>query len=287
MTKSMTAFAKCNEQSELGIITWEIRSVNGRFLDLNFRLPEALRELELEFRQLIKQRFSRGKVDITLRYQAGEKAAGEWQLNESVVKQLKRVTAKLDNELNLASYEPLQLLRWPGLLLADESISDDVKKRLLATFTTALDELAASRSREGSALVTALLPKLEAMSEHVVQVRKFMPELVSLQRQRLSDKLAELKVELDPERIEQEIVLFAQKVDVIEELDRLTVHIDEMSRLLQTDGVMGRRLDFLAQEMHREANTLGSKSAHQQTSKTAFELKLLIEQIREQVQNIE
>jgi len=288
MIKSMTAFAKQQTQSIAGLICWEVRSVNQRFLDINFRLPETFRDLEWQLRELIKQYLQRGKIDVSLRYQAGEQSLQKIMLNKTTLQEVCNAVSEISNsfakELNV---DALKLLAWPGVIQTNEVDLTETKQIILAQFTLALKELDQTRLREGSRLAELIFNRLEMMSAQVENVRAAIPTILAHQKQRLTERLQELQINCSPERLEQEIAILIQKSDVMEELDRLETHITETKRVLKNAEGAGRRLDFLAQEMHREANTLGAKSIHITMSQAALELKVLIEQIREQVQNIE
>jgi uncharacterized protein (TIGR00255 family) len=287
MIISMTGFAKQQLQSEGSIITWEVKTVNSRFLDINFRLPETSRSLEPKLRSLIKKYLARGKLDITLRYQIADEQATQLQINQVAVNQLAAAIKEVESSVTLAPVDPLKLLRWPGVLEINEELTEEVSKAMLTSFEEALVKLVASREKEGAGLSAFIEEKLHAMEHLHQQATEIAPVAMQLQRERLQEKLADLQMKFDSDRLEQEMVLICQKSDVQEELDRLLVHIAAFRELLSKGGVVGRRLDFLTQEMNREANTLGSKSAHEVITQTSMELKVIIEQIKEQVQNIE
>ncbi|WP_210397239.1 YicC/YloC family endoribonuclease [Motiliproteus sediminis] len=288
MTRSMTAFARQQSEHPWGTLVWEIRSVNHRYLEPHLRLPESFRELEGTVRERLRSKLQRGKVECTLRFQPAEQQSGDLSVNTALVAQLKTAAEQVAAMLsNPASINPLELLRWPGVL-SEPSI--DMKALLAAalqTFDTAVDELIDSRAREGQELAALINQRLDAIDAVVVQVRGRMPEILQRQRDNLQARLNEIQGELDPGRVEQELVLLAQKADVDEELDRLHTHVNEVRRVLGQSGAVGRRLDFLMQELNREANTLSSKSVVADTTQCAVELKVLIEQMREQIQNIE
>ena len=288
MLKSMTAFARQQFAAEWGNVTWEIKSVNQRFLEPNFRMPESFRHLEFELRNVLRQRLNRGKLDCTLRIEMNPKHAGRMKLDQEMAQQLLTAHEELqvlaqDNQ----SADLVQLMRWPGLLQQEEADTDTMEKDVKQAFSQAVDQLIEVRQREGEALAEIIEQRLNGISTEVAKVEKQMPEVIKWQRERVTNRFEEAKVELDSERLEQEMVFLAQKLDVAEELDRLNTHVTECLRLLKDKGPVGRRLDFLMQEFNREANTLGSKSINADITNSSVEIKVLIEQMREQVQNIE
>lgn len=288
MTLSMTAFSRQEAATAWGGLAWELRSVNHRYLEIAFRLPEELRSIEMRARELIGQKLSRGKIDATLRFQAQEVQTGPFEIDEN---QLKRLFAAADRVHELANgVEPMAVidcLRWPGVVKTAPLDLEGLANAATALLAKALDELVAVRAREGARLRELMLARVVSMEEAVAGVRTIAPDIQRQYRDRLTARLAEVRQTLDPTRLEQEMVLFAQRTDVAEELDRLTTHLAEVRRVLQGGGQIGRRLDFLSQELNREANTLASKSADIRQTNAAVELKVLIEQVREQVQNIE
>ncbi len=284
----MTAFARREQTFPWGSLAWEVRSVNHRYLEAQLRLPEAARHLEMAARELLRERIGRGKVDCTLRLHAGRAQPGPLTIDEEAVRRLHeacvRVTA-LTGEL--VAPTAIELLRWPGVLAEQHPDEDEVARDALALFGTTLDELRAMRAREGTALAAQIEQRLARIDAIVTEVRDALPAIIDAHRQRLHERVAELAATIDPQRLEQEIVLLAARSDVAEELDRLQSHVREARHSLHAGGACGRRLDFLMQEFNREANTLASKSVAAQTTRSAVELKVLIEQMREQVQNIE
>jgi uncharacterized protein (TIGR00255 family) len=284
----MTAFARKEKQGEWGSLQLELRSVNHRYLELSPRLPEELRQLEPKIRERVNQQLGRGKVDCNVRYQPPQTVAGELAVNTELVKQLAHASREVDGIIyNPAPVNSLDVLRWPGVLESPGIDEQQLHAELLSLLDQALQELDDNRRREGEKLKAIILLRCDAIEEVVRTVRERLPEILAGLRRRLQERLAELKQELDQERLEQEMVMLAQKLDVDEEMDRLATHIEEVRRVLQSDEPVGRRLDFLMQELNREANTLGSKSADSETTKASVELKVLIEQMREQIQNIE
>ncbi len=287
MLRSMTAFARQGAQGDWGELVWELRGVNQRFLEPNLRLPEELRALEPRIRERLAAHLRRGKVECNLRYR-GQVTSGELTLNHLLAEQLIRLSQQVEALLPAAqSLSPLDILRWPGVIQSQETSLETVQQIALTTFQQALEELVMGREREGVRIGRFLEERILAMEAVLVRVRARLPEVLVCQRERLSQRLGELLASLNPDRLEQEMLLFAQRVDVAEELDRLAGHLEEVRRVLTQDEVAGRRLDFLMQELNREANTLGSKSVDTETTRAAVDLKVLIEQMREQVQNLE
>lgn len=287
MIHSMTAFARRESQGTWGAFTVELRSVNHRYLELGLRLPDEVRVLEPRIRERINQALGRGKVDCAIRYQAPAEYAS-LAINRELVTQLAHVTREIDGIIyNPAPVNSFDVLRWPGVLQLPTPDPERLHAEAMGLLDAALSELIATRAREGDKLKELLLQRCAAMGAIVTQVNARRPEVLARARERLDAKLAELKDELEPARLEQELVLLAQRLDVEEELDRLTAHLDEVRRVLEQKEPVGRRLDFLMQELNREANTLSSKSQDVDTTRYAVDLKVLIEQMREQVQNIE
>ena len=287
MTHSMTAFTRQEAQYPWGTLSWEIRSVNQRFLEPHFRLPETLRDLEPAIRDLQRKSLNRGKVESTLRFHPAQ-ISDSLNVDEQLVKQLIGAAETINSHLQKpGSINPLQLMQWPGVLQTEETDADAIKKAALELYKTALKDLIAMRAREGEEMANLIHQRLDGIEAIVAQVRSVLPGILERQRQLILDKLDSIKDELDPARIEQEMVIVANKTDVAEELDRLETHVKEVRRTLQKKEPVGRRLDFLMQELNREANTLSSKSIVTETTQCAVELKVLIEQMREQIQNIE
>ncbi len=287
MTRSMTAFARQEAEHEWGSLSWEIRSVNHRYLEPHLRLPENLKELEGFLREKLRKTLSRGKVECTLRFHP-EAQVQQLVINQEYAKEVILTAESLQGLLsNSQPIDALELLRWPGVMQDVKLDMDLVKGAAKSLFDKALDDLLEGRSREGVELAAMINQRLDAISEIVAEVREKMPLILQNQRDNLHQRLEELKVDLDESRLEQEIALIAQKADVDEEMDRLDTHVQEVRRVLKQKGPIGRRLDFLMQELNREANTLSSKSIVANTTQCAVELKVLIEQMREQIQNIE
>lgn len=287
MIHSMTAFARAEQAGTNGTLSWELRSVNHRYLEPHLRLPEAFRDLEGAVREALRSGLSRGKVECTLRFT--EDSTGKaLQVDLSRAAQLVAAAQSVADLIQQpAPLNPLEVLSWPGVLVADAADPQALNKAALSLFTQALDELKIGRSREGAELAKLLNERLDAIATEVVALRELVPQMLAGQRQKILDRCAEMQAELDPQRLEQELVMLAQKSDVAEELDRLVTHVSEVRRVLKSGGAAGRRLDFLMQELNREANTLGSKAFDTRSTQAAVNLKVLIEQMREQVQNIE
>ena len=288
MMLSMTAFARQQLEQDWGSLTWEIRSVNHRYLETSVRVPETFRRLEIVIRETVRKRLSRGKVECQLRYQSVENSTTEINLNQNLVFKLLNANKEIEEMTGSSgSLSKMEILRWPGVVSDQQMDTASIDKQAIRLFSLALDDLISSREREGEELKGFVQKRLDAIREIVISVRAKMPEILTVQKQNLLDKIEDLKAELDSARVEQEIVLLTQKADVDEELDRLDSHLNEVQRVIDTKGQKGRRLDFLMQELNREANTLSSKSIVVDTTRSAVELKVLIEQMREQIQNIE
>jgi len=287
MIRSMTAFASAETDTRWGALAFELRSVNHRYLELNPRLPEELRAIEPALRERAAAKLTRGKVDVNLRFRPLDAGAGEIRINDAVLDQLERAAGRVGARFSGLGIDFTGLLAWPGLLLREEVDQEGLRQAALDLLERALDDMLATRQREGERLGAFLRERLDAVARIVADIRGWLPEIRSASRLRLESKLGELRQAADPGRLEQELVLQLSRLDVDEELDRLSAHIAEARRVLALPDAVGRRLDFLMQEFNREANTLGSKSVDQRTTQAAVELKVLIEQIREQVQNIE
>ncbi|MDF3193423.1 YicC/YloC family endoribonuclease [Pseudomonas sp. 1928-m] len=287
MIHSMTAFARAEQAGANGTLSWELRSVNHRYLEPHLRLPESFRDLEGAVREALRNGLSRGKVECTLRF-SDDNAGKALQVDLERAAQLIAAAESVAGLIKQpAALNPLEVLGWPGVLVADAANPQALNQSALALFSQALSELKQSREREGSELAKLLNERLDSILEQVVALRELVPQMLAGQRQKILDRCGEMQAELDPQRLEQELVILAQKSDVAEELDRLSTHVSEVRRVLKTGGQAGRRLDFLMQELNREANTLGSKAFDTRSTQAAVNLKVLIEQMREQVQNIE
>ena len=284
MTKSMTAFAR----SESGHISWEIRSVNHRYLEVGVKVPDAFRSLETGLRNKLKARLNRGKIDCQLRIGHSQASEASLSIDEKLLEDLTGALATIIPKLEtVAPVNPLEVLKWPGLLSEPTEDEESIKRTVVELFDTALTQLIEMRSSEGAELRKIILEKLADLRSIVEQAATEAPIISARQRDKMISKLNDLKIDADPGRIEQELVIMAQKSDVAEELDRLNTHIEEVSATLDSKEAVGRRLDFLMQELNREANTLSSKAVATNTTIQAVELKVAIEQMREQIQNIE
>ena len=286
MIRSMTAYATAERATEGGTLACELRAVNHRFLELGLRLPEELRVLEPALRERISARIARGKLDFSLRLRSPE-GEGGLQLNATLVRQLSELALDMTARVPALRTEFIDLLQYPGVLQARSTDAEVLQAEALALLDTLLDQFVGAREREGEKLAVAIRERVDALAARAAEVRELIPVIRAGQRQKLDARLADLAQAADPGRVEQELVLWLQKLDVDEELDRLDSHIKEIRRVLKQTEPVGRRLDFLLQEFNREANTLGSKSVDVRTTNIAVELKVLIDQIREQVQNIE
>ena len=288
MTRSMTAYARRETKQAWGTLVWELRSVNHRYLEPQFRLPEAFREIESPLREITRKHLSRGKVECALRYDLVVGQEGELSINEPIAKNLAQACQQIERLFpNVTPVAPLSVLEWPGVLQQQGLDFTDIHQTAVEEFEQCIIDLNAARSREGQELQQFILKRLEQVEQETNTVRSMMPSLLKLQREKILQRLEDAKVEVDSNRLEQELVLMAQKADVDEEMDRIGTHITEVQRVLSTKGAIGRRLDFLMQELNREANTLASKSINAESTQCAVNLKVLIEQMREQVQNIE
>ena len=287
MIHSMTGYAVASAESPRGALTLELRSVNSRFLDLQFRVSEELRAAEPLLRELITGRIARGKVDCRLT-QGDAASRAQQGLNIQAIEQLRAVATQAAKAFpGIAPLRTADVLRWPGVLAEPAADEERTRSALEAVCRRALDDLCAARGREGAKLAAILLGRVDEMRRRLAEVAPLVPEAVAAYRARISERLREVLGSGDDERARAEVALFAAKSDVDEELTRLATHLDEVERVLSKGGAAGKRLDFLAQELNREANTLASKAAGLRISDCALELKLLIEQVREQVQNIE
>ncbi len=287
MIHSMTAFARAEQAGVNGTLSWELRSVNHRYLEPHLRLPEAFRDLEGAVREALRNGLSRGKVECTLRF-SDDSTGKALQVDLTRAAQLIAAAESVASLIKQpAALNPLEVLGWPGVLVADAADPQALNQSALSLFNEALNELKNGRAREGAELAKLLNERLDSILEQITELRELVPQMLAGQRQKILERCAEMQAELDPQRLEQELVILAQKSDVAEELDRLSTHVSEVRRVLKTGGQAGRRLDFLMQELNREANTLGSKAFDTRSTQAAVNLKVLIEQMREQVQNIE
>lgn len=287
MAQSMTAYARVDAQDDWGQVAWEIRSVNHRYLEVAMRLPEMFRKWEIQWRDLLKKHLKRGKVECVLTYQNSSGRYGQMQVDTELLDQLLHVNRQIGHHAQInTQLSTVDLLSWPGLIVAQNQ-EFDLEQPLTQLLDQALAQLVEVREREGRACVETIYEKIQKMENEVKAVVPILPEIEKNYREKLKLRLAEVAVEVDTNRFEQEVVIFLQRIDVAEELDRLTIHLNEVKRVLEQPGSIGRRLDFLMQELNREANTLASKAAHPKLTQGAIELKVYIEQIREQIQNME
>ncbi|MFA6409282.1 MAG: YicC/YloC family endoribonuclease [Gammaproteobacteria bacterium] len=285
---SMTAFARLSEHSAFGTLTWEIRAVNHRYLDLNIRIPDRFGFLEQNAREILRQQLQRGRIDCYLRYQADQKSNAELTVDENlvegVIKTLNSISKKISTP---TSIDPVSILNLPHVLQEKEVNEEEFSLQASLLLKKTVHELAKSREREGKALRLVLERSLGLVEQEISRIRENFPLAVSNEKQRIVEKLAEIKTELDSSRFEQEMIFFAHKIDILEEIDRLTIHTQDFQRILEEGGSVGKRLDFLLQEMHRETNTMASKSTSVAITQATIELKVLLEQMREQIQNLE
>ena len=282
---SMTGSANCIISSDIAALNIDITSINGRFLELNFKMPDSLRHLESKLREAFQKHLKRGKVDCYITLSHNLKST--LKVDKSALEQLSIAIKTIEKSIGGISTNSLEILNYPGIQIQDENVQSKIDDFVLNSLETAISKLVTARAHEGEKLKLAIQSRLESIEKELLPVEKALSELVSKEREKIKAKIAELSIEIDPNRIEQEVTLAAQKADVREEYDRLKAHIKEVRSILQTGGICGKRLDFMMQEFNREANTLASKASSLDITKVAVELKVLIEQMREQVQNIE
>lgn len=282
---SMTGSANCIISIDLADLNIDITSVNGRFLELNFKMPDSLRHLESKLREAFQKKLKRGKVDCYITLSQNLKST--IKVNKSALEQLSIAIKTIEKGIGGISTNALEILNYPGIQVQDENVQSKIDDFVLNSLETAISKLVTARAHEGEKLKLAIQSRLESIEKELLPVEKSLSELVFKEREKIKAKIAELSIEIDPNRIEQEVTLVAQKADVREEYDRLKAHIKKVRSILQTGGICGKRLDFMMQEFNREANTLASKASSLDITKVAVELKVLIEQMREQVQNIE
>ena len=288
MTSSMTAFSRHQNSLDAGDLIWEVRSVNHRYLELNMKIPEVFRANEGRFREILQQRIKRGKIECFLRFNANTQKPGVISVNHEQTKSLAKACHEVTNFFHQPSeVDPLKVLAWPGVMQEKELDMKAMSVACEAGLEAALDDLIANRKREGGRMHDIIVQRCQTIQQIVDQTRDKMPEINQRYQQKVRERIDALKIEVNQDRLEQELVHLAQKMDIDEELDRLDSHLKEMEDVLERDEAIGRRLDFLMQELNREANTLGSKSADISNTNASVELKVLIEQMREQIQNIE
>ncbi len=283
----MTAFSRHEIKGDWGNAVWEIRSVNQRFLETYFRLPEQFRSIEPVLRERFRKQLNRGKVECNLRFNANPGEKSNLSMNTALAENLLKHANWINEQTLNSQINPLEIMRWPGVMEAEESDMNAIQAEILAGFDQALEDFIVARADEGTNMKVLIEQRLDGIVEQADIVKGHMPEIIAWQRKRITDKFADANIELESSRVEQELVLLAQKMDVDEEIDRLFSHVKETRSILKKGGAQGRRLDFMMQEFNREANTLGSKSINADITNSAVELKVLIEQMREQIQNIE
>ena len=287
MIASMTAFARCFYENSLGILKWEIRTVNHRYLAVTLHMPEFLRDFEQSSRKIIQNYLKRGKVEAILSFQTGQEASVEVKVNQVLTEQLAKASKTILSFFPSVTVNAMDVLAWPGVLQTKETDINVMEKAILDLLKSTLDECVSVRQREGEGLQVFLEDRLKVSKRLISSIKKRVPILLRATRERMMTRFEEFTISLDKERLEQEMLWLAQKMDVSEELQRLEMHINEIKLVLDQGEVVGRRLDFLMQELNREANTLGNKSIGIKVSQAVIELKVQIEQMREQVQNIE
>lgn len=288
MARSMTAFARQELTKEWGTLTLELRSVNHRYLDVSLRVPEDFRNLESKIREKISAKLARGKVDVGLRFSRVEASSGEIVVDKDLVQQISTACREIDHIIyNPEAVSSLDILRWPGVIKTPELDSAELSAALFELLDSTLNDMLEGRAREGEKLSELIQQRCHSILDVIENVKIRLPEIMQIWREKLLKRMQDAGVEVDENRLEQELVIIAQKTDVDEELDRLVTHVTEVERVLKDQKPIGRRLDFLMQELNREANTLGSKSIDTETTKASVDLKVLIEQMREQIQNIE
>lgn len=287
MIYSMTAFARLEIKKDWGDAVWEMRSVNQRYLENYFRLPEQFRGLENTLREKLRQNLTRGKIECALRIESKKSANAVLNLNKELADQVIQSLRWLKTQAGEGEINLTEVLRYPGVVEAQEEDLDVISQDLLLAFDKLLHDFIAMRGREGEKLQGIIQQRLDAISIEADKVRVQMPAVLQWQRERLLQRFEEVQINLDPQRVEQEMILLAQRVDVAEELDRLQMHVKETANILKKGGAVGRKLDFMMQELNRESNTLASKSINADITASAVELKVLIEQMREQIQNLE
>ena len=287
MIYSMTAFARLEVKKDWGDAVWEIRSVNQRYLENFFRLPEQFRGLENTLREKLRQSLTRGKIECSLRIETKKQTNAELNLNKELANQVIQSLQWIKTQAGEGEINLTDVLRYPGVVEAQEQDLDAISQDLLTAFDDLLTDFIAMRGREGEKLNDIIQQRLDAIAVEADKVRSQMPVVLQWQRERLLQRFEDAQVNLDPQRVEQEMILLAQRVDVAEELDRLQMHVKETTNILKKGGAVGRKLDFMMQELNRESNTLASKSINADITASAVELKVLIEQMREQIQNLE
>jgi uncharacterized protein (TIGR00255 family) len=288
MIYSMTAFSRIHHQGEWGQLICEMRSINHRYCEMSLHIPEAFRVFEMPMREMIRQHVQRGKIECMMRFQPNAAAEGSLAVNTNLVRELGVASEKIAALLpNTGSVSPFDILRFPGVHENQNTDNKKLQTEVMQILQQALAELLVVRGREGEELKQLFLQRMDLILSELAKIRERLPQVLVEQREKLLKRFTEAKLELEAGRLEQEMVFFAQKMDVAEEVDRIETHVAEVRRVLKQGGLAGRRLDFILQELNREANTLGSKSLDAGLIHAAVEMKVLIEQVREQVQNVE
>lgn len=287
MINSMTAFSRQSSQIDGGMLVWELRSINHRFLDLTIRLPESFRQLESAVRQLLSEKLPRGKVEATLKVVGGAEPPVRYHLNESLVQQLAQKADTIRRYFPQTQLDLAAVLAWPGVLEVETVDYHTPDQAVLQLLTATADDLVQMRRREGAQIQTFIQERVRGILKLLAEVSQQIPQLLAAERERIRQRIAEFNLEANAERLEQEMAMLIQKSDVSEEIQRLHSHCQALNEALAQPGAIGRRLDFLSQELHREANTLSNKALSVSLIQASIEMKVLIEQIREQVQNIE
>lgn len=283
----MTGFARQSAEFAWGSAAWEVRSVNHRYLELGIRLPEPLRHIESLLRAEIPRYTKRGKIELSLKLQVAEQAEGALQFNEAMISSMLAIYQKYSAAMPTATFDFARLLTWPGVHISRDTDLTFVQADIMQLFTQTMMQFKQAKQREGKSIADFISERLVAIEQQVQLAATYLPEFVQQARAKLTNRLAELQQAVDPVRLEQEMVIIAQRLDVAEELDRLQQHLKQVSELIIREEEVGRRLDFLMQELNREANTLGSKANDIRLTQIAVEIKVLIEQMREQIQNVE
>jgi uncharacterized protein (TIGR00255 family) len=288
MIHSMTAFARAQHQGPWGAATCELKSVNHRYLEIRVHLPDALYELEQAMHEYLRQHLKRGKLECYFRFQTEAAIDRPMQINQPLVKRLIAATEEIANFFpENVVINPINILQWPGVVQANDANLEGIHKELMSLLEVAVKDLLATREREGKELKHIFMQRLDSLQGEAEKAKGRIPAILQHQRERLLKHFSDAQVDMDKQRLEQEMVMFAQKIDVVEEIERIETHIAEVRRVLKQGGAIGRRLDFLMQELNREANTLGAKSVDVDTTRASLEMKVLIEQLREQMQNVE
>jgi len=290
MILSMTAYANLEVETSFCALKWEIRGVNHRYLELSLKIPDAIREIEWDLRDIARQHLSRGKIDCVLKLDKIEETMGELIMDLSLVDRLIAATGQITERLPqsmVSSFSPFEILHWPGVIQGININLPELKPKITESFELLLENFIVARAREGRALKSFIQERIERMKKEIAAISRHTSSVLEDYRAKLKGRLQEFNVTVDSDRLEQEIVYIAQKMDISEELDRLNMHLEEVLDTIRQGKVVGRRLDFLMQELNREANTLGSKSQSGIITKKIVELKVLIEEMREQIQNIE